>query len=280
MLFHMKLLKPFFGVFCFTIALAGFANAKSWRGVRPLHSTLANVIKRFGPCTRTTENSCIYDWKRETVIFFFLSETCGVGENSLPPRTVIRIGRRPKVATRLPDYTRIDFAHFSAFRLPEGSNRFFENYIDDDEGFAAEIEQGSVTQVHYTAPAAEIDLCPSSYIKPSDLLPKREEKIVTEFFGPLVGITCPKMTVEPDEPITFSASLAGGFPYMKPTYTWTISAGRISRGQGTPAIRVITNGLPDDTEITATLIIGGTGKGYKSQASCTSTIHPYRVGKR
>jgi hypothetical protein len=173
----MKPLKLLFGIVWLTMALAEFANARSWRGVRPLHSTLPDVIRRFGACTRTTEDRCIYDLKRETVIFFFLSDTCRTGKNGLPRQTIIRIERRPKIPTRLPDYTKIDFAYYSAFRLPESSNTFFENYIDDAEGFAAEVEQGVVTRVHSTAEATEIDICPTAYIKPSNLLPQREEKI-------------------------------------------------------------------------------------------------------
>ena len=263
-----------------TIAMAGLASAKAWRGVTPLHSTLTNVVRQFGTCNSTTKSSCTYNWKTETVVFIFLPGPCGVGEKTLPRHTVVRIERRPMIVTRLPDYTQIDFSHYSAFRFPDDSGTSFENYVDDIEGFAAEAEKSVVTEVHYTATAQESSLCPDSYVKPSELLPRREPRIVTEFFCPLLVVTCPNMTVEVDEPITLSASLAGGVPYMKPIYTWSISAGRIARGQGTPSIRVNTKGLVDDTEVTATVTVGGIPVNCKRQASCTSKIHPYRVRKK
>src|SRR2546426_8367870 len=50
------------------------------------------------------------------------------------------------------------------------------------------------------------------------------------------------------------------FPYTtlfrSPTYHWTVSAGRIIDGQGTPSIRVDTNGLAGQT-LTATVSVGG-----------------------
>jgi hypothetical protein len=50
--------------------------------------------------------------------------------------------------------------------------------------------------------------------------------------------------------------VTGGTPGVAATYNWTVSAGRIIDGQGTPSIRVDTTGLAGQT-VTATLAIGG-----------------------
>jgi hypothetical protein len=56
---------------------------------------------------------------------------------------------------------------------------------------------------------------------------------------------------------------------MRPTYNWTVSAGRIISGQGTPRITVDTNGLAGQT-IRADLDLGGYG--MPCPASCTTSI--------
>jgi hypothetical protein len=260
------------------LAAAGYSHAKEWRGITPLHSTLADVVRQFGACTTSTRTSCTYAWKNETVTFVFLSEACGAGKQRLPRRTVVRIERKPKTVTRLPDYHKIDFYHYSGFHVPEeGPSRFFENYINDEDGFAAEAENDVVTQVHYVAKGEEAALCPSSYVKLSDLLPARREKMLWEFFCPIVFVTCPDKTVAADEPITFSGGLSGGFPYMEPTYSWSIAAGTIVSGQNTSSIRVDTKGIADGTEITATLNVGGIPVGCSILASCTTKMQPYRI---
>ncbi|SRR6266496_5982383 len=103
------------------LALAGYSLAKEWRGITPFHSTLADVVHQFGPCTTSTPTSCTYGWKNETVVFVFLSEACGVGKQRLLRRTIVRIERKPKTAARLPDYHRVDFYHYSAILCTGGS---------------------------------------------------------------------------------------------------------------------------------------------------------------
>jgi hypothetical protein len=188
----------------------------------------------------------------------------------------MRIERRPKTVTRLPDYHKIDFNHYAAFHAGEDT-RYFENYINDEEGFAAEAEDGVVTQVHYVARADEAGLCPGSYVSLSDLLPRHEPKMLLEFFCPTVAVGCPAETLEVGELITFLGSYSWGFSYIKPTYTWSVSAGRIVDGQNTLSIRVDTKGIADRTEITAKLTVGGAPASCSTVASCTTRLQPYRI---
>ncbi|HVQ40003.1 MAG TPA: hypothetical protein VMS31_20860, partial [Pyrinomonadaceae bacterium] len=59
---------------------------------------------------------------------------------------------------------------------------------------------------------------------------------------PNVSIICPDR-VDTNEPVTFTSTLTGGSGNISPAYHWTVSAGKIIDGQGTPSIRVDTNGL-------------------------------------
>ena len=92
---------------------------------------------------------------------------------------------------------------------------------------------------------------------------------------------CPTMTIEcdegmvcPYEPITFTAAINGGDSSLQLTFKWTVSAGTIISGQGTPAITVDTTGLINQ-KITATLELAGLTAltaGCSNSVSCTRQI--------
>jgi hypothetical protein len=85
---------------------------------------------------------------------------------------------------------------------------------------------------------------------------------------PTLSVTCPD-TVEPGTPITFTANVSGGTG--SPTYNWSVSAGTITSGQGTPSITVDTTGLAGQT-VTATVELGGLDPTCQSTASCTTQV--------
>lgn len=63
---------------------------------------------------------------------------------------------------------------------------------------------------------------------------------------PNVSLSCPE-EVAIDQPITFTANLVGGSGDVNTTFNWTVSAGTIIAGQGTPSITVDTKGLAGQT---------------------------------
>lgn len=85
---------------------------------------------------------------------------------------------------------------------------------------------------------------------------------------PNVTVSCPDGATE-NAPTTFTATLSGGSPGITPSYDWTVSAGRIISGQGTPSITVDTAGLAGQT-IRANLEVGGYG--VSCPASCATSI--------
>ncbi|HEV7682580.1 MAG TPA: hypothetical protein VGO68_10695 [Pyrinomonadaceae bacterium] len=82
---------------------------------------------------------------------------------------------------------------------------------------------------------------------------------------PNVAIECPDRVVV-NEPLTFRSSVSGG-SNVRQTYHWTVSAGRITEGQGTDTIRVDTTGLAGQS-VTATLSMGG----YNLDCTATCTV--------
>jgi hypothetical protein len=88
---------------------------------------------------------------------------------------------------------------------------------------------------------------------------------------PVVSVSCPT-DVEPNQPITFTASVSGGAAGATWTYNWSVSAGTISSGQGTSTITVDTNGLSGQS-VTATVSIGGADPSCTgTTASCTTSV--------
>jgi hypothetical protein len=72
---------------------------------------------------------------------------------------------------------------------------------------------------------------------------------------PTMSITGPSSAVQPGQDMVFTANVSGGT--CNPTYNWTVSAGTISSGQGTPVIHVSTDTSMAGSNVTATVEIGG-----------------------
>ncbi|MCA1620064.1 MAG: PKD domain-containing protein [Acidobacteria bacterium] len=89
---------------------------------------------------------------------------------------------------------------------------------------------------------------------------------------PTVDVSCPSDPVKPGTPITFTASVSGGDSSVTPTFNWTVSAGTISSGQGTSSITVDTTGLPNNSNVTATVDVGGYDRSCPTSDSCSTGI--------
>lgn len=85
---------------------------------------------------------------------------------------------------------------------------------------------------------------------------------------PNVEIICPT-NILIDQPLTFSSNVSSTSSGAAPIYNWSVSAGTIIEGQGTPTIKVDTTGLAGQT-IKATLSMGGYT--MDCSASCAVSI--------
>jgi hypothetical protein len=96
---------------------------------------------------------------------------------------------------------------------------------------------------------------------------------VPDLVCPTVRPDCPTSEVEQGTPVNFSVSVTGGTPAITPTYNWTVSAGKISSGQGTSSITVDTTGTAGQS-ITATVELGGLDPTCGRTSSCTVAVRP------
>ena len=92
-----------------------------------------------------------------------------------------------------------------------------------------------------------------------------------------IGAQCPQLKVNSrgdvmdGEPLTFFVGVTGGGSNVERTNNWTVSAGTISSGQGTPAITVDTTGEAGKT-VTASVDIGGYPRRCKTSKSVTARV--------
>jgi hypothetical protein len=91
------------------------------------------------------------------------------------------------------------------------------------------------------------------------------------------NVECPSGLIKEGTPVTFTASVNGG-PGTQ-TYNWSVSAGRITSGQGTNSISVDTTGLGGQS-VTATAELGGLDPSCPKTTSCTATIEAPRVPRK
>lgn len=271
---NMGIVRVFIYCFCLLLVMFSRALAEEWHDIKPMYSTRSDVIRLLGNCLKSDRDSCTYELDKETVTFQFLGKTCKATRKRLTRGTVLRIHIIPKTDARLTDYHKFDYNHYSLYFSHAEANTTYEEYVDDDEGFALEARNGKVTQVYYTATSRDADLCPDSYIKPSNLF-SDGGKVLAEIFCPKIHVDCTEESIGANltrESATFSASIVGFSSYVEPTYMWSVSAGKITNGQGTSTITVDTKGLPRGLEIKVTLEVGGAQPWCEHSASCTYKV--------
>lgn len=89
---------------------------------------------------------------------------------------------------------------------------------------------------------------------------------------PTLSVTGPSSAVKAGEDMVFTANVSGG--NCNPTYNWSVSAGTITSGQGTPVIHVGTTGSMAGSNVTATVEVGGCCPGCNPNASETGSVAP------
>ncbi|HEX6125199.1 MAG TPA: hypothetical protein VFZ23_07475 [Pyrinomonadaceae bacterium] len=97
-----------------------------------------------------------------------------------------------------------------------------------------------------------------------------ECQCVRECECPTLSVTGPAGVTQPGDSMTFTANVVGG-SQQAVTYNWTVSAGTITAGQGTPSITVATDQSMAGGNVTATVNIAGTDPACPCPASASET---------
>ena len=226
------------------IAFAPDVRAKEWRGIVPLHSTRADVVRLFGVCDDINA-ACRVRVGNENAYFVFSSGSVrDLNEcaKNLPLDTVLLVEVElispPKLSA-----LRINKRQFRTFDPSMPRNIGYKGYIDEKEGLIIKTYKGKVLQLDYIATGKDVALCPDYYESPESFI-----QVMIEYCCPFVYLNCPSQAIVEGERVTLSATTED---IKGAKYEWELTAGKIVAGQGTQRITVDTTGVGGRT-ITAT----------------------------
>lgn len=86
---------------------------------------------------------------------------------------------------------------------------------------------------------------------------------------PVVTVSTSSEAIPAGQDVSYTANVSGGSGDY--TYNWSISAGSITSGQGTPSVTVDSKGMAGSS-ITATLEVGGMSRSCSNTSSATAMI--------
>ena len=214
--------------------------AKPWRGIEPLRSTKADVIRLLNHC-KDDLDFCSFELEDEYVSIYFSSsrptrDTRYTCVRELPLGTVLRIEVAPKGSLR---FERRNFGQNSlkSFDPSPHRTRNFKAYLDKKDCILINTREGKIVEMIYFAEFGDTNLCQSYYRNP-------EEFISVEPLGmpPIVFLECPTKTQESN--ITIRAHTVDDPELF---FTWIVSAGKVLMGQNTDTITVQVKGLSGQT---------------------------------
>ncbi len=235
----MRKANPLLPLLLITVVCPRISTAKPWRGIEPLRSTRADVIRLLNQCANERE-ACEFRIGSEEVYILFsggLSDEYSDCRNRLPLETVVFIESRPMKNAKV-SKSILQTGRFQRFNPTAPWKLGFNGYVDKTQGLALKTENGRVSQLVYFAIPEDVHFCPNYYVKPESFLQIYDGHV------PVVSIRCPTTAVTDGEPVTVSAW--SDFQ-TKRGFSWRVSAGRIIQGQHSSKIIVETTGLSGQT---------------------------------
>jgi ferredoxin len=241
-----------------------WSQSAGWRGIVPLHSTRADVERVLGKPNLAPD---VYDLGNERASIMYTNDPCTEGwqgSYSVPRDTVLSIYVVPQYDLALADL-HLDLSKYKRAKDEPAPNH--STYQNDDEGIAYLVDEtGSrgkdvVRRILYNPRAEDARLhcpVPAGQTNADNDARTKAAGEGTEAFG-----ECPTVDIEGSSDKTpqagvylLTAYISGGSPRFTPTFKWSVSAGVIASGQGTPSVKIDTNGT-DCRQITVTLEVGG-----------------------
>jgi len=252
------MMKPALLVFVFLI-MAQHVEAEEWRGITPLKSTRADVVRIFKECTDQQE-SCEFSVDTEdiTIVFAGIQNCVGV-----PVDTVLSIQRELQHDTTL-EALGLDKRRFKTFDPSTPPKLGYRGFIDDQAGLILKSLDKKIFQINYIATEKERSACPKYYENPRDFV-----EVFLPHFQVVNSVECPQNAVAGDKvPIAASYAHTG----QRILLTWYSTAGRIVEGRTQRTIFLDTTGL-GGKEVTVTVELND-GTQHTATGSCKLNVAP------
>jgi hypothetical protein len=215
------------------------SDAHEWRGLVPLRSIRADVMRLLNQCSDQRE-ACRFTIESEDVHILFsggLSNEHAQCVKDLPPETIMFIEVEPRADLKRADLElddlHLDKKRLRYFNVSVPAHRDFKGYRSDD-GLVVSLWKNRVLQVVYFASEADRPRCAGYYQRPESFV-----EIVLVHVPLIYRVTAPE-SIKDGEKLRVSA-----MSDINETrgYEWAVSAGKIIAGQYTKEITVDTTGL-------------------------------------
>jgi len=218
-----------------------YSVAKEWRGITPLRSTRADVVRLFNQCADQRE-ACAFTLGNDKVYILFsggLSEDHSECARRLPSETVMFIDVELKATPKIKSLN-LDKKKFRTFNPAEPAKMNLKGYWNESDGVLVNTLRGEVIQIDYLAAAADKSGCVSFYEEPESFIRMAPVHVA------LIIVDSSVKSAKAGENVIFSAFANVN---AKRGYTWTVSNGKILSGQLTDKIIVDTSGLAGQTVV-------------------------------
>lgn len=216
------------------------AFAREWRGIVPLRSTRADVIRLLNQCFDQKE-ACRFTIGDEAVHILFsggLPAEHRECANALPPETVMFIEIEPREKLKLTDLHLVK-QHLQHFNPSDPAVRDFKGYRSDD-GLLVSLFKDRILQIVYLPTESEAQRCSNFYVRPESFV-----KVVLVHVPYVYKLEAPE-TIQAGENLKVSA-----YSDVNDSrgYEWTVTGGKIVAGQYTKEVIIDTTGLEGQTII-------------------------------
>jgi hypothetical protein len=216
----------------FTCVLAAReVAAEQWRGIKPLTSTRADVVRLLGQCGGE-KNWCEFTLDNEEILIEFSSvQSC----LKVASDTVLSIQRELRTAMPIEALFN-DKRRFKSFDPAIPRNLGYRGFIDEKAGLLFKTFRGEVFQINYIAPKNDWQVCPDYYRTPRAFVAVRWPHVFT-----VTSVRCPQTSPIAGDKVVIRADYARSGQRF--TRLWQTTEGRIVEGQNTPEIVLDTTGL-------------------------------------
>ena len=240
--------------------------AEEWRGLIPLKSTRADVVRVFGECTEK-ETYCEFTIEKEDIIIQFASPNNCSG---VPADTVLSIQRELQNETTF-EALQLDKRRFKSFDPARYQKLGYRGFIDEKTGLLLKTLSGQVFQINYIATKDERAQCRDYYAEP-----RRFVEVILPHVQTITKVDCPETSVIAGEKVSIVAYYARtGERFF---LTWYTTGGRIIEGPTPRKIFLDTAGF-QGKEITVTVELNN-GFQHTATGSCSFNVSPAPKNQR
>ena len=250
--------KLTFLFFVFVIAAPKVA-AEEWRGLAPLRSTRADVVRLFGQCSNA-KPYCEFTIENEDILIEFSKP----GDCTVAPDTVLSIQRELLNATTFAALG-LDTRRFESFDPSSPQGMGYRAYVDEKTGLLLKTYGGEVFQIYYIAAKKDWQVCTKYYRHPRGFV-----SVVFPHVHSIESVECPTSAVAGERVvITVNYARTG----QRLLLTWGATGGRIVKGKDTGKMILLdTTGVVEKV-ITVTVELND-GYQHTATGSCTFKVSP------